>query len=67
MLLNRAVKTLRMSAALLLALPFGARAYTDPGSGALMWQLLVGALVGATFYFRRLVSWLKTKKRDGKH
>jgi len=33
-----------------------------------MWQLVVGALVGATFYFRKLVSWFKTaKKKNSKH
>ena len=26
--------------------------YADPGSGALIWQLIVGALVGLAFYFR---------------
>ena len=39
-----------------------ARAYTDPGSGALIWQMLVAGLVGVAFYFRRLASWLKGKR-----
>jgi hypothetical protein len=26
--------------------------YTDPGSGAMIWQLLVAAGLGAAFYFR---------------
>jgi hypothetical protein len=26
--------------------------YTDPGSGALIWQLVVAAGLGAAFYFR---------------
>ncbi|HEY0004450.1 MAG TPA: hypothetical protein VGB17_06535 [Pyrinomonadaceae bacterium] len=30
--------------------------YADPGSGALVWQLLVAALIGATFYFRNFLS-----------
>jgi hypothetical protein len=37
--------------------------YTDPGSGALIWQALMAAIVGASFYFRRIVSWLK-RRRD---
>jgi hypothetical protein len=40
--------------------------YADPGSGALVWQLLVGAFIGAMFYFRRVREWLlfwKTKRK----
>ena len=39
-----------------------ARAYTDPGSGALIWQMLVAGLVGVSFYFRRLTAWFKNRK-----
>ncbi len=28
-------------------------AYIDPGSGALVWQAIMAAVVGAGFYFRR--------------
>ena len=38
-----------------------ARAYTDPGSGALIWQMLVAGFVGAAFYVRKLTSWLRRK------
>src|SRR5881396_3198522 len=31
---------------LILVIPSEARAYTDPGSGALIWQILVAAFVG---------------------
>ena len=37
-------------------------AYTDPGSGVLIWQMLVAAFVGVAFYFRRFTSWFKGKK-----
>ena len=30
-----------------------ASAYTDPGSGAFLWQILVGGITGCLFYFRR--------------
>jgi hypothetical protein len=39
-----------------------ALAYTDPGSGALIWQLLVAAFAGALFYFRRFAFWLKKRR-----
>ena len=39
-----------------------ANAYTDPGSGALIWQILMGAAVGCMFYFRRFISWFGKKK-----
>ena len=39
-----------------------ASAYTDPGSGALIWQMLVAGLVGVSFYFRRITAWFKNRK-----
>ena len=38
--------------------------YTDPGSGALIWQMLLAASFGAVFYFRKLLSWLGVDKRN---
>jgi nitrate/nitrite transporter NarK len=40
-----------------------ARAYTDPGTGAMIWQMLVAGFVGAAFYFRRFTTWFKKKGR----
>ena len=40
-----------------------AYAYTDPGSGALLWQMGAAALFGAAFYARRLTNWLKALVR----
>jgi hypothetical protein len=37
-------------------------AYTDPGSGVLIWQMLVAGFVGVAFYFRRFTSLFKGKK-----
>lgn len=36
-----------------------ARAYTDPGTGALIWQALVAGFVGLAYYFRRFATKLK--------
>lgn len=35
-----------------------AHAYIDPGSGSLLWQLLLAGLVGAMFWLHRLRTWL---------
>lgn len=35
-----------------------AQAYIDPGSGTLLWQLLLAGLVGAMFWVQRLRQWL---------
>ncbi len=36
-----------------------AEAYIDPGAGSLIWQSLLAAGLGATFYFKRLLRWFK--------
>jgi hypothetical protein len=36
-------------------------AYTDPGTGTLLWQTLLAALVGVTFYGRRFLHWLQDR------
>lgn len=41
-----------------------AYAYTDPGTGFMIWQLLVSAFVGVLFYFRQFFS--KLFKRNNK-
>jgi len=41
-----------------------ARAYTDPGTGAMIWQMLAAGAVGVLFYFRRFLGWFKPKKKD---
>lgn len=42
--------------------------YTDPGSGALIWQMLIAGFVGSFFYIRRFRSWIASwrKNRCGK-
>jgi hypothetical protein len=41
-----------------------AQAYTDPGSGALIWQMLVAGFVGLMFYGRRFLA--RFRKKDPK-
>ena len=37
-------------------------AYTDPGTGALIWQMMVAGIVGVGFYFRRITGWFRNRK-----
>ena len=39
-----------------------AMGYTDPGSGALLWQLLASAFVGVMFYGRKALNWTRRRK-----
>ena len=39
-----------------------AAAYTDPGTGALIWQMMLAGLVGVGFYFRKITAWFKRVK-----
>ncbi len=39
-------------------------AYIDPGSGALVWQALVAAFVGAAYYFRHFLGKLTGRGRQ---
>lgn len=34
-------------------------AYGDPGSGAMLWQLLLAASFGVMFYIRRIIVWTR--------
>ena len=40
--------------------------YADPGSGAMIWQLLLAFFFGATFYFSRLKGWLRSRVGERK-
>lgn len=35
--------------------------YADPGSGVLIWQLLLALFFGATFFFTRFRHWASAK------
>ncbi|MBI5281746.1 MAG: hypothetical protein HY858_08710 [Candidatus Solibacter usitatus] len=56
--------TVLMACVFLLAMPVEAKAYADPGSGALIWQSLVAVLAGVGFYWRRLFRFSKKQNRD---
>lgn len=48
---------------LLLADVKEAKAYADPGTGAMIWQLLSAAFVGAMFYCRRFLTSIKRRRK----
>ena len=43
-----------------------AYSYIDPGTGSMIWQLLVSAFIGMSFYFRKAIAGVfsKFKKSD---
>jgi hypothetical protein len=43
-----------------------ASAYTDPGTGTLIWQMVAAGFIGLMFYLRKFTTWFKTRKRDTK-
>jgi len=61
--LNNPFRLLLALIALLVATEQQARAYTDPGSGALIWQTLAAGAVGLLFQFRRFLFHLIGKSR----
>ncbi len=38
------------------------KAYADPGSGALIWQVLVAAMIGVLYYARKVVAFFRGKR-----
>ena len=46
---------------IVLATCSNALAYTDPGSGLLIWQMLCAAMVGVLFQFNKIVAFIKSK------
>jgi len=37
-------------------------AYADPGSGTLIWQMILAASFGVMFYARRIIAWFRSPK-----
>jgi hypothetical protein len=38
--------------------------YVDPGSGALVWQMLTASVVGMLFNVRRVIAWMLRGRGD---
>ena len=56
-----ALRLFLMLMLILLASERQAMAYTDPGSGALLWQGILASLIGIMFYLRKFASWFRKK------
>jgi hypothetical protein len=39
-------------------------AYVDPGAGALLWQVAVGAFISAAYYLRRIVKRFRRRAQE---
>jgi hypothetical protein len=52
------LRTAGASAAVLVATTADAHAYVDPGTGAMILQIIGAAVAGALFYFRQLRDWI---------
>jgi len=51
---------------LCLAIPALAQGYVDPGSGAMIWQILAAGALGGAFLFRRfLTKWFRRNRSRG--
>lgn len=55
----RYLKPLVVCLALMIAVEGRAYAYTDPGSGTMLLQMLAALLVGVLFYIRRITAWAR--------
>ncbi|MFX4263652.1 hypothetical protein ACOBQJ_15810 [Pelotomaculum propionicicum] len=64
--LRYSVKMLTLCSAVLIATAQPAYCYIDPGSGSMIWQLLVSAFIGMAFYFRKFIAGVfsRFKKSD---
>jgi hypothetical protein len=57
------INSLLLLGVLTIAVEQPAAAYTDPGTGALIWQMVAAGFVGGLFYFRKLTTLFTRFKR----
>jgi hypothetical protein len=41
-----------------------ARAYVDPGTGTMFFQVVAAAFLGAVFHVRKAIRWFRVKRKD---
>lgn len=69
-IVRQTIGVLVFALTVLIACEKPAYAYTDPGSAALVWQIAVSAIIGASYYFRKFIIRLigkgdKPNRKDG--
>lgn len=57
----RYLKAVIVCLALLVAVEGRVYAYTDPGSGTMLLQMLAALAVGLLFYIRRITTWVRRR------
>jgi hypothetical protein len=57
------LKALLLLLPLMLATPSKASAYADPGTGAFVYQAAYAAFLGVTFYFRKLLDRISSRRK----
>lgn len=60
------VKAMIASVAILVAVEGSVHAYTDPGSGTMLLQMLAALAVGLLFYIRRITAWARSRLSSAK-
>ena len=60
-LVSSLLSSLLFLLALVAALPRRADAYVDPGSGAMLWQVIAAAAIGSLFYLRKFANWVRAR------
>lgn len=65
--LRYSVKLSILCSAVIIATAQPAYCYIDPGSGSMIWQLLLSAFIGMAFYFRKFITGVfsRFKKSNG--
>jgi hypothetical protein len=63
--LRYSVKLTILCSAVLIATAQPAYSYIDPGTGSMIWQLIVSAFIGMSFYFRKSISGILSKLKKG--
>jgi hypothetical protein len=61
------LRSIFVSALVLIGGSSNAQAYIDPGYGSLIWQLLIASFFGGLFYARTIIAMIKSWFKGRKH
>lgn len=63
--LRYSFKILVLCLAVFVAIARPAYSYIDPGSGSMIWQIIVSAIIGMAFYFRKFITGVLSRFKKG--